>query len=101
MQYFLRIYSLPQDWLWCETWCSDESLATAKTIDLCNNPMTKEPKLDRARRQVPEWTQYDNEIASLAEKVRVFDYSAYLGPIITTNPNEEVQSGGKDVKDEL
>lgn len=40
----------------------------AKTIDLCNNPMTKEPKLDRARRQVPEWTAYDEEIAALARK---------------------------------
>ena len=38
----------------------------AKTIDLCNNPMTKERKLDRARRQVPEWTAYDEEIAGLA-----------------------------------
>jgi len=40
----------------------------AKTIDLCNNPMTKEPKLDRARRQVPEWTAYDEEIAALARR---------------------------------
>lgn len=30
----VQIKSLPQEWLWCETWCSDESLATAKTIDL-------------------------------------------------------------------
>jgi UDP-glucose:glycoprotein glucosyltransferase len=22
----IPIYSLPQEWLWCETWCSDESL---------------------------------------------------------------------------
>lgn len=28
------IFSLPQEWLWCETWCDDESLKTAKTIDL-------------------------------------------------------------------
>lgn len=28
------IKSLPQEWLWCETWCSDESKAAAKTIDL-------------------------------------------------------------------
>ncbi|TGZ85725.1 hypothetical protein EX30DRAFT_393051 [Ascodesmis nigricans] len=69
MQSILPIHSLPQDWLWCETWCSDESLKTAKTIDLCNNPMTKEPKLDRARRQVPEWTLYDNEVARLAKRV--------------------------------
>ncbi|TPX12781.1 uncharacterized protein E0L32_000958 [Thyridium curvatum] len=65
MQFQIPIHSLPQRWLWCETWCSDESLGEAKTIDLCNNPQTKEPKLDRARRQVPEWTAYDDEIAAL------------------------------------
>ncbi|KAA6411432.1 MAG: glycosyltransferase family 24 [Lasallia pustulata] len=66
MQMVLPIFSLPQDWLWCETWCSDESLREARTIDLCNNPLTHEPKLDRARRQVPEWTVYDEEIAVVA-----------------------------------
>ncbi|QDS71787.1 hypothetical protein FKW77_009373 [Venturia effusa] len=70
MQMMLPIHSLPQEWLWCETWCSDESLKDAKTIDLCNNPQTKEPKLDRARRQVPEWTEYDNEIAALAKRTK-------------------------------
>jgi UDP-glucose:glycoprotein glucosyltransferase len=65
MQFQIPIHSLPQEWLWCETWCSDETFAEAKTIDLCNNPQTKEPKLDRARRQVPEWTLYDDEIAAL------------------------------------
>ncbi|KAJ5137450.1 hypothetical protein N7526_003683 [Penicillium atrosanguineum] len=69
MQHHIPIHSLPQEWLWCETWCSDEDLATAKTIDLCNNPQTKEPKLARARRQVPEWTVYDDEIAALAKRV--------------------------------
>ncbi|ORX61815.1 hypothetical protein DM01DRAFT_1332394 [Hesseltinella vesiculosa] len=65
MIHAVPIFSLPQEWLWCETWCSDESLAKAKTIDLCNNPLTKEPKLDRARRQVPEWETYDTEIESI------------------------------------
>ncbi|KAI1080300.1 glycosyltransferase family 24 protein [Whalleya microplaca] len=65
MQFVIPIRSLPQEWLWCETWCSDASLRDARTIDLCNNPQTKEPKLDRARRQVPEWTAYDDEIAAL------------------------------------
>jgi UDP-glucose:glycoprotein glucosyltransferase len=68
MQFQIPIHSLPQEWLWCETWCSDETLAQARTIDLCNNPQTKEPKLDRARRQVPEWTEYDEEIAALARR---------------------------------
>lgn len=69
MQFQLPIRSLPQEWLWCETWCSDESQAEARTIDLCNNPETKEPKLDRARRQIPEWTTYDDEIAALVTRV--------------------------------
>ena len=41
------IQSLPEEWLWCETWCGNSSKARAKTIDLCNNPLTKEPKLDQ------------------------------------------------------
>ncbi|KAJ2058270.1 killer toxin resistant protein [Coemansia sp. S146] len=64
MQHIVPIYSLPQEWLWCETWCSDASLKRAKTIDLCNNPMTKEPKLERARRLLPEWDIFDKQIAN-------------------------------------
>uniref|UniRef100_A0A8C9EZ80 UDP-glucose glycoprotein glucosyltransferase 1 n=1 Tax=Pavo cristatus TaxID=9049 RepID=A0A8C9EZ80_PAVCR len=60
------IKSLPQEWLWCETWCDDSSKKRAKTIDLCNNPMTKEPKLQAAMRIVPEWQDYDQEIKHAA-----------------------------------
>nr|CAB3267495.1 UDP-glucose:glycoprotein glucosyltransferase 1 [Phallusia mammillata] len=63
------IKSLPQEWLWCATWCSEESKSKAKTIDLCNNPLTKEPKLTAAVRIVKEWSEYDNEIKALQEKV--------------------------------
>ncbi|KAI1435884.1 UDP-glucose:glycoprotein glucosyltransferase [Xylaria sp. CBS 124048] len=73
MQFVIPIHSLPQEWLWCETWCSDESQKEARTIDLCNNPETKEPKLDRARRQVPEWTVYDDEIAAFNRRVKGLD----------------------------
>ncbi|ORX39729.1 UDP-glucose:Glyco protein glucosyltransferase-domain-containing protein, partial [Kockovaella imperatae] len=68
MQDQIPIFTLEQDWLWCQTWCDDESLATAKTIDLCQNPLTKEPKLVRAR-QIPEWDTYDQEIAAFAARV--------------------------------
>jgi hypothetical protein len=61
-QHVVPITSLPQQWLWCETWCSDQSKPQAKTIDLCNNPKTKEHKLTSARRIVPEWQSYDDEI---------------------------------------
>ncbi|KAI9283208.1 UDP-glucose:glycoprotein glucosyltransferase-domain-containing protein [Sporodiniella umbellata] len=71
MQHIVPIHSLPQEWLWCETWCGDDSLKKAKTIDLCNNPLTREPKLDRARRQVPEWEVYDNEIDKLRKQVKL------------------------------
>ncbi|CAH8615449.1 unnamed protein product [Dicrocoelium dendriticum] len=63
------IKSLPQEWLWCETWCSDESKSRAKTIDLCNNPLTKEPKLSAAMRIAPEWVDYDQEIKQLWKRV--------------------------------
>ncbi|XP_043926163.1 UDP-glucose:glycoprotein glucosyltransferase 1 [Protopterus annectens] len=62
------IKSLPQEWLWCETWCDEASKKKAKTIDLCNNPMTKEPKLKAAVRIVQEWQDYDQEIKQLYNK---------------------------------
>ncbi|THH06125.1 hypothetical protein EW145_g4303 [Phellinidium pouzarii] len=65
LQREVPIFSLPEDWLWCETWCSKDRLHRAKTIDLCQNPLTKEPKLVRAR-QIPEWEEYDAEIARFA-----------------------------------
>ncbi|PWZ00761.1 hypothetical protein BCV70DRAFT_200024 [Testicularia cyperi] len=69
MQASLPIHTLDKEWLWCETWCSKDWLDKAKTIDLCSNPKTKEPKLDRARRQIPEWTEYDEEVAKLAQRL--------------------------------
>uniref|UniRef100_A0A8C7GIH1 UDP-glucose ceramide glucosyltransferase-like 1 n=1 Tax=Oncorhynchus kisutch TaxID=8019 RepID=A0A8C7GIH1_ONCKI len=64
------IKSLPQEWLWCETWCDDNSKKKAKTIDLCNNPQTKEPKLQAAVRIVAEWSDYDQEIKRLQNRVQ-------------------------------
>ncbi|CAJ0942901.1 unnamed protein product, partial [Mesorhabditis belari] len=66
----VRIKSLPQEWLWCETWCDDESKGSAKTIDLCNNPQTKEPKLESAQRIIPEWRDYDREIKEVISRRR-------------------------------
>jgi hypothetical protein len=48
--------------LWCGAWCSMESLPNAKTIDMCNNPMTKVPKLEMAPKIAPEWTTYDEQV---------------------------------------
>ena len=61
-------------------------MKTAKSIDLCNNPLTKvilriwipirihfnfsqEPKLSAARRIVSEWTDYDEEMNRLREQI--------------------------------
>jgi UDP-glucose:glycoprotein glucosyltransferase len=109
LQHNLPIHSLPQEWLWCETWCSDEDLETARTIDLCNNPQTKEPKLARARRQVPEWTVYDDEIAALARRVATVDeeiggfvQSGEDVPVQEAEVEGEAAAGGDDErKDEL
>lgn len=64
LQHAVPIYSLSPEWLWCETWCSDDSKVFAKTIDLCNNPLTKTPKLESALRIIPEWTRLDNASSS-------------------------------------
>lgn len=69
LQFQLPIHTLDKHWLWCETWCSYDWLPKAKTIDLCSNPKTKEPKLDRARRQIPEWTPLDDEVAAFATRL--------------------------------
>lgn len=107
IQHILPIHSLPQEWLWCETWCSDESLKDAKTIDLCNNPLTKEPKLDRARRQIPEWNQYDHDIGEL---MRVFkskqetimaDETSDVPVEVTLEIKNQTDGTGENLRDEL
>ncbi|KAK6033739.1 UDP-glucose:Glycoprotein Glucosyltransferase [Ostertagia ostertagi] len=75
----VKIKSLPQEWLWCETWCDDASKQNAKTIDLCNNPLTKEPKLDSAIRIIPEWRDYDAEIRGVLKNDRKHQKEASEG----------------------
>lgn len=73
-QHAVPIFSLPQEWLWCESWCSDESKAQAKTIDLCNNPMHKEPKVSMAKRVIngdlfeESWVELDAEVKQYEEE---------------------------------
>ena len=81
------IKSLPQEWLWCETWCSDESKQNAKTIDLCNNPLTKEPKLSAAVRIAPEWVGYDDQIRELLE----LDSNKKNEPVEETVINDKIE----------
>merc|ERR1712050_713045 len=66
-QHQIPIFSLPEDWLWCETWCSQESKPRAKTIDLCQNPLTKEPKIVMAKRIISEWQTYHDEVHRFQE----------------------------------
>ena len=67
-QHQVPIFSLPQEWLWCESWCSDETKLDAKTIDLCNNPLHKEPKVSMAKRIISgdlfeeSWIELDAEV---------------------------------------
>ncbi|XP_028248820.1 UDP-glucose:glycoprotein glucosyltransferase 2 isoform X2 [Parambassis ranga] len=84
----VAIKSLPQEWLWCETWCDNTSKVTAKTIDLCNNPKTKEPKLMAAARIVPEWVEYDNEIKQLLRQVQEQEVTTKQTPIQTQHKKD-------------
>ena len=67
----IPIFSLPQEWLWCETWCSDDSMKSAKIIDLCNNPMTKRPKLEIAQTRIKEWPELDKEVRDIELNINI------------------------------
>ncbi|CAJ1367400.1 unnamed protein product [Effrenium voratum] len=67
-QHQVPIFTLPTEWLWCETWCSQETKKHAKTIDLCQNPLTKEPKIVMAKRIISEWQTYHDEVQRLQEQ---------------------------------
>ncbi|XP_046872215.1 UDP-glucose:glycoprotein glucosyltransferase 1 [Hypomesus transpacificus] len=84
------IKSLPQEWLWCETWCDDSSKKKAKTIDLCNNPRTKEPKLQAAVRIVAEWSDLDQEIKRLQTRIQERAASSPTAPQDHTDPHTEL-----------
>uniref|UniRef100_A0A7S1TGV7 UDP-glucose:glycoprotein glucosyltransferase n=2 Tax=Compsopogon caeruleus TaxID=31354 RepID=A0A7S1TGV7_9RHOD len=80
------IFSLPKDWLWCESWCDDRSKRTAKVIDLCNNPMTKEPKLAAATRIIMEWKDLDDEAAKVTERALRDAASQFQGGSVIEDP---------------
>ncbi|KAL1514204.1 hypothetical protein ABEB36_003497 [Hypothenemus hampei] len=95
----VAIKSLPQEWLWCETWCDEASKAKAKTIDLCNNPLTKEAKLSAAIRILPEWKGYDDEIRELQRKI---DSGLLDGDPLAENDNRVVSNNdATDIHNEL
>lgn len=85
----------------------------------CNDPLTKTPKLTRAKR-ITEWTFYDREVTELAKKLlkqdgdgrdgragEVVDESMFVQidsssqkePVVDTK--EESQKENERVKDEL
>ncbi|XP_052141963.1 UDP-glucose:glycoprotein glucosyltransferase [Oryza glaberrima] len=98
-QHTVPIFSLPQEWLWCESWCGNATKARAKTIDLCNNPMTKEPKLQGAKRIVPEWVDLDSEARQFTARILGDNPES---PGTTSPPSDTPKSDDKGAKhDEL
>lgn len=74
IQKHVPIYSLSQDWLWCETWCADEEMESAKTIDLCNNPLTKINKVEIAKKRVEEWPRLEEKAMKTEDNFSSNDY---------------------------
>lgn len=67
LQRSIGIFSLPQEYLWCETWCGDNGKATAKNIDLCSNPLTREDKESMGRRIIDEWDDLEAALVGGSE----------------------------------
>ncbi|OIW17921.1 hypothetical protein TanjilG_17757 [Lupinus angustifolius] len=93
-QHNVPIFSLPREWLWCESWCGNATKSKAKTIDLCNNPMTKEPKLQGARRIVSEWPDLDSEARRFTARILGDDQE----PV--QSPDQSKESDKKDPSNE-
>uniref|UniRef100_A0A0D6QYA4 Glucosyltransferase 24 catalytic domain-containing protein n=1 Tax=Araucaria cunninghamii TaxID=56994 RepID=A0A0D6QYA4_ARACU len=95
-QHTVPIFSLPQEWLWCESWCGNATKAKSKTIDLCNNPMTKEPKLQGAKRIVAEWPALDEEARKFTAKILGKELESKIeGPHPTSSQIEEHPIGSQ------
>ncbi|OVA04288.1 Glycosyl transferase [Macleaya cordata] len=87
-QHTVPIFSLPQEWLWCESWCGNSTKPKAKTIDLCNNPMTKEPKLQGAKRIVSEWPDLDLEARRFTARISGEEMDNTQETVVTPNQKE-------------
>ncbi|XP_043704312.1 UDP-glucose:glycoprotein glucosyltransferase [Telopea speciosissima] len=97
-QHTVHIFSLPQEWLWCESWCGNATKSKAKTIDLCNNPMTKEPKLQGARRIVSEWPDLDLEARRFTARILGEEIEAHdllppkMDSSVKSSPEEDTEA---------
>ncbi|GLJ16960.1 hypothetical protein SUGI_0293070 [Cryptomeria japonica] len=98
-QQTVPIFSLPQEWLWCESWCGNATKSKSKTIDLCNNPMTKEPKLQGARRIVAEWPSLDEEARKFTAKILGEEIGSQIEEPQPASPPQD--SSSDDDHDEL
>lgn len=81
--------------------------------------MTHEPKLQRAKRLIPEWTVYDDEVAALAQRVaaeeseigafgkkaddleQAVQQSVERDEFVESQEGGEEKKGDRRVKDEL
>ncbi|GMH06742.1 hypothetical protein Nepgr_008582 [Nepenthes gracilis] len=99
-QHTVPIFSLPQEWLWCESWCGNSTKSKAKTIDLCNNPMTKEPKLQGARRIVAEWSDIDLEARRFTAKILGEEMDEPEPAPSSSQPSNLVKDESSDVDSE-
>ena len=108
VQHQIPIYSLPTEWLWCASWCSDETKKDSKTIDLCNHPETKEPKLEMAKRIISgplfkeSWIELDDEIATIMKNIKKGTKKSGRRSSVRVLKNGKDGAGGSSMmKDEL
>ncbi|KAK2949433.1 putative UDP-glucose:glycoprotein glucosyltransferase [Blattamonas nauphoetae] len=96
------IHSLPQEWLWCGSWCSSATRKKAKTLDLCNNPKTKEHKVKYAQREFPEWNRYHTAVQRLEKALGIssLDLNATMDALGTGTPLKEEYEEEEDDDDD-
>jgi hypothetical protein len=56
---------LPSEWNWCKVWCDERKEEQAKTIGVCEDPVTGERDLEWMAQHLPEWTNLSFEADSV------------------------------------
>lgn len=74
----IPIHTLSQNWFWCEAWCADGDIQTAKTIDFCINPITNENTLSDTQEKIEEWYELNQIVEALDAQFCSDEYEKHI-----------------------
>jgi UDP-glucose:glycoprotein glucosyltransferase len=59
------VFSLPQEWLWCDSWCPAEDMQSAKVLSIFPSLDGRPRDFEGAKDLIPEWAALRDNVTSL------------------------------------